>query len=114
MGFGKITRIFKAVQKCGVDDFWGNHHKTVQNNWNFRKKSKFLEEFDTGSLYLQPELSVYFKCPVLKLKDEPLKFYRDDYNHKNSGILKVATKYLEVMVISVPSERVFSITGDSQ
>ncbi|GFS76723.1 hypothetical protein NPIL_654801 [Nephila pilipes] len=45
------------------------------------------------------------------LKDDPFKFYRDNYNHKKSHIAKVATKCLSVMATSVISERVFSITG---
>ncbi|GFS97002.1 hypothetical protein NPIL_217911 [Nephila pilipes] len=80
------------------------------NNWRVPKRSKLLEEFDTGSLPLQLKFSVYFKCPNLNLKEGPLKFYRDNYNHKNFHIAKVATKYLSLMATSVPPERVFFAT----
>ncbi|GFT46799.1 hypothetical protein NPIL_607481 [Nephila pilipes] len=56
--------------------------EAIQDNWSIRKHSKLLKEIDAGSLPLQPELSVYFKSPVLKIKEDPLKFYRDNYNHK--------------------------------
>ena len=94
---------------CAEHDFWEDHHKMVEDNWSVRKRSKLLEELDTGSLV--PELAVYFKAPVLKLKDNPLTFYSDNYNYKNSVLVKVATKYLSVMATSVPSERVFSLAG---
>ncbi|GFS88418.1 hypothetical protein NPIL_89831 [Nephila pilipes] len=84
----------------------------VQDYWSVRKILKLLEEFYTGSLLLQPELSVYFKSQILKLKDDPLESYGFNYNHNNSDIAKVATKYLSAMTTSVPSERVLSITGE--
>ncbi|GFT66628.1 hypothetical protein NPIL_611721 [Nephila pilipes] len=58
----------KNLQNC-EDDFREDPHKMVQDNWRVRKKSKFLEEFDTSSLPLPLKFSIYFKCPNFKLKE---------------------------------------------
>ncbi|GFT73665.1 hypothetical protein NPIL_446641 [Nephila pilipes] len=87
-------------------DFSEYHHKIIQGNWRIRNRQKLLEEFGTGSQALQSVLSVYYKSLALKLKDDTLKFYHDNYHHKNSYITKVTTKYLSVTGIS-PTRKSF-------
>ncbi|GFS93486.1 hypothetical protein NPIL_30401 [Nephila pilipes] len=107
-----VGQLFPAPSSSREDVFWGNYHKMVQDNWSVRNMSQLFEEFDTGSRPLQPEFSVYFKNPILKLEDDLLKFFGFNYNHKKSHIAEVATKYLSVMATSVSSEILFSITGE--
>ncbi|CAD7079669.1 unnamed protein product [Hermetia illucens] len=77
---------------------------------NLEKKSRIVEELDTPNS-IPAEFSVYLKQPVVRLKDSPFEVWTEIV-HKDSSLLKMVKKYLCVMATSVPSERVFSASGN--
>ncbi|XP_017475838.1 PREDICTED: uncharacterized protein LOC108366071 [Rhagoletis zephyria] len=89
---------------------WDDHHRLVPESWKSKKRIRTEDELGTLNT-MPPELSIYLKSPVVKLTDCPLDVWPEGY-HKNSSLLEIAMKYLTVMATSVPSERVFSTTGN--
>ncbi|XP_017482349.1 PREDICTED: uncharacterized protein LOC108371288 [Rhagoletis zephyria] len=105
------------VEQVNQDDeigdgfsLWDDHHRLVQESWKSKKRIRTVDELGTLNT-MPPELSIYLKSPVVKLTDCPLDVWPEGY-HKNSSLLEIAMKYLTVMATSVPSERVFSTTGN--
>ncbi|GES94134.1 zinc finger BED domain-containing protein 1-like [Rhizophagus clarus] len=57
----------------------------------------------------EDEISCYIKSQDIRIKDDPLMWWS---NHRNSfpTLMQLARKYLSILAISVPSERLFSDT----
>lgn len=83
-----------------IDDFWEDFDSKIAS-----KRSKVTIS-TTATIMIRE----YLEMPVFDRKEDPLKFWKN-HNCTFKELYKLACKYLSIPATSVPSERIFSLTG---
>lgn len=82
--------------------------------WNFvieeREKTEAAKGRITNRCTIQEDMRLYLSMPVIDMEDDPIRFWLK-YKASMPSLAEAAFKYLSVPASSVPSERVFSKSG---
>lgn len=110
----------QALELESSGDFYGNKDVTVNEKSStspVKKKVKLSSLFDSDSdcedesNKTNKEIESFFRSPMVHIDDDPIAWWKCNKN-SYPNLFKLAMKYLCAQATSVPSERVFSKSGN--